>query len=335
MHQNHHRNNIYYYGYDGNPEFPIIKSPMTISTVKQMIEKQEKLMAALNSQKKVDQIMKALVFFDKTEKSDFVSIEYPFSIIDDNRYPQTCLRTRYLFSRKECETLFFGQSSEKQDRWSSSSSYSLQSGLNYDMLKYHEQCLSKAIVKIILNDKNVLKYICGCDDENFSFEKNLLLLDWDETLYFWDKRRPHLIEFLKFASKHFVIFIDTAAGSQKGRYINELNNMEPENEDDTKIKISGIFHLSRQKWLLNLIFKEWSKNCDLTKEKGTNLEFLLIDDNPQGFHSVQIPQFQGDENDNALKQLIPYLTKWNQYTNVDKIGTTSQFIKLHGRPKFE
>ena len=86
--------------------------------------------------------------------------------------------------------------------------------------------------------------------------------------------------------------------------------------------------------MLVLIF---IKNTQWASKHNKNLNLLLIDDRcEEGFYGIKVPNFTGEnENDDVLKQLIPYLTNWNKYTQIDKVGTTRQFIKLHGKPKFE
>ena len=173
-------------------------------------------------------------------------------------------------------------------------------------------------MRIILNNKKVLPYFQGLKQG-----KNLLLLDWDETLYYSNIQRPHLVKFLKFATKYFVVLINTA-GCNKEKYISKLNKMDG-------IHISGVISLSREKVLLN----RWIQLYQWFDIDPKFSNFLLIDDRDFGSHSslhniIRIPKFEAkNKDDTSLLKLIPWLEQWHQYTNVNKIGTSCDYIVSH------
>ena len=249
---------------------------------------------------------------NKYDPQTFITIEYPYSITSRHTHPHTVITADQLLSlaglTQQNETMHNYFAEFDQKKWMQGKLFEF--CLDYSQRCYYEQNLEREVMKIILSNAKVLEYF----DLTLN-NKNLLLLDWDRTLYCFNSQRPHLIEFLKCATKYCVIFINT--WSKQAWNIHELNQNEG-------IHISGVFNLSRKKSLFN----QWIKNfhwCNIDKQY---LNFLLIDDrNERCTNFLHVPKFEGDENDEVLLKLIPWLKQWHQYTSVDKQGTTNQFIK--------
>lgn len=191
--------------------------------------------------------------------------------------------------------------------------------LYLSLTDYYSRILEREVMRIIFSNATVKKYLdLGTSTDNINYPKNLLLLDWDDTLYFSHLRRPPLIEFLKSATKYCVICINTAGGYLQHQ-VHQLNK-------NKGVHISGVLEISRRKEMLN----QWIKRFHWYNIDETYFNFLLIDDLDQHCTNfLQVPPFKGNQDDDVLLKLIPWLKQWHQYTSVDKQGTTNQFIKSH------
>ena len=202
---------------------------------------------------------------------------------------------------------------------------------------YYQQFLRREIMRIILNSEKIVPFFQECTatklegtvkNEKKKLEKsrkNLLLLDWDHTLYSCGCQRDHLIKFLKFVCDFCVVFIDTF-GSGKEKSIKELNKAYG-------IHIQGVINKTGQKSALN----EWIQKYGWFNIDRKYSNFLLIDDDMEWTHEniLHIPTFGYGEryqNDTALLRLMPWLKKWHEYTNIEKIGTTHEYIMSHPSP---
>ena len=203
---------------------------------------------------------------------------------------------------------------------------------------YYNDLFCKEILKIAFTSDKISNNLSFMNDQTEASKKNILLLDWDDTLFFthynayWE--RPYLIEFLKFACKNFNVLINTA-GFDKVNRINELNERINENENEPIGYILGEINGNDHKWMMNKWMRKYNwLSCQ-------RKEFLLLDDHCCGLDNniIKIPSFgyplvggnkqdKDMDEDESLKQLIPLLEKWNQYTNIDKKGNTRKFLEI-------
>ena len=259
----------------------------------------------------------------KYDPQTFISIEYPYSIIDTSRFPRTKIKAEWLLSRAGLKKQK-DQQGFTNTKWLNESEFWLDFDWEYET--YYEHSFEREIMRIILSNEKVSQYFdlkvncndANCNDDEHKHGKNLLMLDWDQTLYCNNLKRPHLMEFLKCATKYCVIFINTW-GCEKERKIHKLNKKEG-------IHISGVFNLSRRKDMFN----RWIKNFHWCNIDEKHFNFLLIDDrNERCTNFLQVPRFSGNSNDDVLLKLIPWIKQWHRYTSIDKQGTTNQFIKTN------
>ena len=211
---------------------------------------------------------------------------------------------------------------------------------DYDRRNYYKDFFSKEILEIVFKSDKIANNLSFMNDQHEASKKNILLLDWDDTLFFTRgnriMERPYLIEFLKFVCKNFNVFVNTAGFNKVGR-ISKLNKRINENENEPIGYILGEINGNDHKWMMNKWMRKYNWLSCQTKE------FLLLDDHCCGIDNniLKIPAFgdtilysrqsgqrKGLEDDQSLKQLIPILEEWNQYTNIDKKGNTRQFLKI-------
>ena len=301
------------------------------SRVDELVEAASNIKDALSNQESVEYILKNLIDVVKPNKifhglqalsqpnddDTFISIEFPHSVIDIGRFPRTKIRADILFGIagiEDCDmkNYLVGFQAKQRNRWQQ-----IEYELSIWDAQYNDRVLQREIMRIILTNDKVLEYF-NLKSQNGKKEKNLLLLDWDETLYHHNIQRPHLIQFLQCVTKFCVIFINTA-GCGKEQYIRDLNQHEG-------VDICGIFNLSRRKQWLN----EWIKRYHWCNIDEKHLNFLLIDDDLKiGTNLLNAPEFKGCSKDDVLLKLIPWLEEWYKYTTTNKKGTTNQYIKYH------
>ena len=201
---------------------------------------------------------------------------------------------------------------------------------------YYQLFLRREIMRVILTSEKIVPFFQECTaaklegkikTEKTELEKsrkNLLLLDWDGTLYCCGQQSPHLIKFWKFVCDFCVVFIDTLGG-KKEESIKELNKIDG-------IHIHGVINKTGRKCALN----KWIQKYGWFNIDKNYSNFLLIDDDKCWRHEniLHIPKFDSydDNTDTALLKLMPWLKKWYQYTNTQKIGTTHQYIKSNPSP---
>ena len=309
------------------------------SRVDKLIESGNKITNMLSNQACVEYILNELVDIVKPDKilhglealkqpndgDTFLSIEFPDSVISTSRMPRTKISAAMLLDLAglkygDMKNYFVGFQEQKHI-----GIRDIEYSLGYDEKQYYELLLEREIMRIILTNDKVLKYfdLKTQNDQDLK-QKNLLLLDWDETLYHENRYgtlcyyRPHLIKFLQCVTKFCVIFINTV-GFDKEWYIRDLN----ENEG---VRICGVFSRSRGKGWLNERIKRYHW-CNIDEK---HFNFLLIDDyRIIGPNVLMIPQFKGCLKDDVLLKLSSWLEKWYKYTTIDKQGTTNQFMKSH------
>ena len=166
-----------------------------------------------------------------------------------------------------------------------------------------------------INSKEKIPYLTKKKDKNKIFT---LVLDLDETLISFHrdeygigiiKPRPYLFKFLKEMSKIYELIIFTAASKEYADPILDLID---------KNKIYFDKRLYRQHTIIkdNLVIKDLSKlGRDLSK-------VIILDNIPQNYdlqkeNGIFIRNFYGDDNDDALKELIPILIKITKNPNND------------------
>ena len=289
--------------------------------LKDMLSKQPSVEYILNNS--IDVVKSGKTFHGlealkkRNDGDTFISIEFPISVISPYLIRIGKISAEmllYTVGIKYCDmkNYFLGF---QHDKWNSSQRIVFALDPSYP--RYYTRVVQRQIMRIILTNDQVLKYF-NLKSQDGKTQKNLLLLDWDETLYYGNKQRPHLIQFLQCVTKFCVIFINTA-GCEKERYISDLNKNEG-------VDICGVFHKCDDKQWLN----EWIKRYHWCNIDEKYLNFLLIDDQWRfGTNLLNIPEFQGCSKDDVLLKLIPWLEEWYKYTSIDKKGTTNQFIKSH------
>ena len=166
-----------------------------------------------------------------------------------------------------------------------------------------------------INSKEKIPYLTNKKDKKKIFT---LVLDLDETLISFHrdeygigiiKPRPYLFKFLKEMSKIYELIIFTAASKEYADPILDLID---------KNKIYFDKRLYRQHTIIkdNLVIKDLSKlGRDLSK-------VIILDNIPQNYdlqkeNGIFIRNFYGDDNDDALKELIPILIKITKNPNND------------------
>ena len=166
-----------------------------------------------------------------------------------------------------------------------------------------------------INSKEKIPYLTKKKDKNKIFT---LVLDLDETLISFHrdengigiiKPRPYLFQFLKEMSKIYELIIFTAATKEYADPILDLID---------KNKIFFDKRLYRQHTIIkdNFVVKDLSKlGRDLSK-------IIILDNLPQNYelqkeNGIFIRNFYGDDNDDALKELIPILTNITKNPNND------------------
>ena len=176
---------------------------------------------------------------------------------------------------------------------------------NINILKNNSKINSKEKIPFLQNKKDLKKIFT-------------LVLDLDETLISFHrdeygigiiKPRPYLFQFLTEMSKIYELIIFTAATKEYADPILDLID---------KNKIFFDKRLYRQHTIIkdNLVIKDLSKlGRDLSK-------VIILDNIPQNYdlqkeNGIFIRNFYGDDNDDALKELIPILTKITKNPNND------------------
>ena len=266
-------------------------------------------------------------FYDDDDIHRYVVIEFPCNIVNTSHFfPCTKIFAKTLLDKAgikycEMENYLLGFK-HNEAPWTRV----IYNGLDFFHQQYYERILQREIMTIMLTNKKILKFFDLKRLEKNGTQKNLLLLDWDQTLYYGNIPRPHLIKFLQCVTKFCVIFIDTA-GCGKESYISELNKNDG-------INISGVFNICREKnW-----FNKWIKRYHWCNIDPKYFNFLLIDDYYKtGTNLLNVPPFRNCRytqhgyayDDDVLLKLIPWLQQWYKYTTIDKQGTTNQFIKHH------
>ena len=258
---------------------------------------------------------------DHDYQSTCIHIEYPYSIFSRTN-PPAMVRAERLRqipvtkpSKTECDidnnkALIFEDCFKFDDETQKN--------------KYEYWC-QRELIKILLTNENIVNHFKNNSISKSGICKNLLLLDWDNTLWCHGTIRPHSIEFLQCATKFCAIFINTAGRGERHDYniLDYLNKQKG-------VYIAGIITKSRQKGWLNdwIAYYGW---CNIDQK---SLNFLLLDDIDQRCTNfVQVPRFSTSDynykEDDALLKLIPWLKQWHQYTTIEKRGTTNQFIRSH------
>ena len=168
---------------------------------------------------------------------------------------------------------------------------------------------------IKINSKEKIPFLKNKKDKKKIFT---LVLDLDETLISFHrdengigiiKPRPYLFQFLKEMSKIYELIIFTAATKEYADPILDLID---------KNKIFFDKRLYRQHTIIkdNFVVKDLSKlGRDLSK-------IIILDNLPQNYelqkeNGIFIRNFYGDDNDDALKELIPILTNITKNPNND------------------
>ncbi len=176
---------------------------------------------------------------------------------------------------------------------------------NINILKNNSKINSKEKIPFLQNKKDLKKIFT-------------LVLDLDETLISFHrdeygigiiKPRPYLFQFLTEMSKIYELIIFTAATKE---YADPILNLIDKNQ------IFFDKRLYRQHTIIkdNLVIKDLSKlGRDLSK-------VIILDNIPQNYdlqkeNGIFIRNFYGDDNDDALKELIPILTKITKNPNND------------------
>jgi CTD small phosphatase-like protein 2 len=176
---------------------------------------------------------------------------------------------------------------------------------NINILKNNSKINSKEKIPFLQNKKDLKKIFT-------------LVLDLDETLISFHrdeygigiiKPRPYLFQFLTEMSKIYELIIFTAATKE---YADPILNLIDKNQ------IFFDKRLYRQHTIIkdNLVIKDLSKlGRDLSK-------VIILDNIPQNYdlqkeNGIFIRNFYGDDNDDALKELIPILIKITKYPNND------------------
>ena len=166
-----------------------------------------------------------------------------------------------------------------------------------------------------INSKEKIPFLKNKKDKKKIFT---LVLDLDETLISFHrdengigiiKPRPYLFQFLKEMSKIYELIIFTAATKEYADPILDLID---------KNKIFFDKRLYRQHTIIkdNFVVKDLSKlGRDLSK-------IIILDNLPQNYelqkeNGIFIRNFYGDDNDDALKELIPILTNITKNPNND------------------
>ena len=229
---------------------------------------------------------------DHDYQSTCIHIEYPYSIFSQTNPP--IMRTRLTAetlqksvtkpNKMECDiddnkALIFEDCFDFDDETQKD--------------KY-EYWFEREIMKILLTNEKIANHLNNNLISKGGICKNLLLLDWDNTLSGYRSVRPHLIEFLQCATKFCVIFINTAGCGEMYdlRILDYLNKQKG-------VYISGIITKSRRKGWLNdwIAYYGW---CNIDQK---SLNFLLLDDiNQHCTNFVQVPRFDtSDHNYNVIK----------------------------------
>ena len=191
--------------------------------------------------------------------------------------------------------------------------------------------IREEIVRIIFESSKIKEFCESKFDQN----KNLLFLDWDETLYTLypcgqprdHQPRPHLFEFLQFCCQRFNVMINTACKCESV----DTNRIVPRalqlnNNSEFDINISGIIHANKHKDELNCKIREhgW-----LGVDVKLN-NFLLIDDQPSvdaGYNGIRIPHIS-IRDDQTFPILMKWLERWDEATrNQSNTVSTPQLIQ--------
>ena len=176
---------------------------------------------------------------------------------------------------------------------------------NINILKNNSKINSKEKIPFLQNKKDLKKIFT-------------LVLDLDETLISFHrdeygigiiKPRPYLFQFLTEMSKIYELIIFTAATKE---YADPILNLIDKNQ------IFFDKRLYRQHTIIkdNFVVKDLSKlGRDLSK-------IIILDNLPQNYelqkeNGIFIRNFYGDDNDDALKELIPILTNITKNPNND------------------
>ena len=325
-------------------------------TLKVYIDVMNAIIAASKTDKVMDRIMFSLV----QEYDTFVSVSYPFK----NDIPFSSSR-RDLFSLlrqmvpiETFNPLVFGQNLDERKQYILfdllEDNYELEKLTSVRNLasKIYLRLIEREAMRIVLNHPKVTKYNSVSYDAAGHSNKNLLLLDWDQTLYNREIARDGLHEFLISACKHFCVWIETG-GYNRQEYITKLNKIDG-------INICGVISANNEKWRLNkwILENQWF-GIDSKFEN-----FLLIDDlweqqasKHKFINTVIIPRVGIDRSDqhkiehrgldvnkvvqfldfdkNVLSKLMQWLLQWNQYTKIKQRGSTSKFIQENGLPQLK
>lgn len=169
------------------------------------------------------------------------------------------------------------------------------------------------------------------------FDRNLLILDLDETLIhsteteleysaefkfdrYYVYPRPHLQPFLKFCFKNFKVAVWTASTRDYAQPI--IDRIFPNPEHLT-------FLWSNDRCTLKFNWKtgdyEFVKDLKKVKKWGYSLEkILFVDDRSENLvrqysNLIQVKQFLGDRNDIELQLLMAYLSRFVEVENVRPI----------------
>ena len=165
----------------------------------------------------------------------------------------------------------------------------------------------------------------------------LLILDLDETLVFATDsplprpgdfeideytlyKRPYVHEFIEFCRQHFRVAVWTSSSES---YAQEV----------VKTLFGGSYPLefvwARKRCTQKLDPEDysyvWLKNLDKVRRRGYALEHtLIVDDTPEKLQRhygnlVRVRPFEGDESDDELRRLMPYLLKLKKEENVRRV----------------
>jgi TFIIF-interacting CTD phosphatase-like protein len=165
-------------------------------------------------------------------------------------------------------------------------------------------------------------------------EKNLLVLDIDETLVYaaesplsqpedfrvasyWVYRRPYLAEFLHAVQADFDVGIWTSAGSGYAACIVERIIPQP-----AALKFIWASERCTRRFDPESHEQFWIKDFKKLKRLGYDLDrVLVVDDSPEKHHKnygnlVRVLPFTGDPSDNELCNLLPYLLSLRHETQL-------------------
>ena len=326
--------------------------------LKRYIDVMKKIIQASKTEKVVNHVIDALV----VEYNTFVSVIYPndisYSYKPSNLYPLllkmvpigTFDQLIYPCKVVKDSLAYYKSNDDKGSPYRRIRvEHSDYEWFRKSVAELYIHLVEKEAMRIVLTHPTVAKYNNVRYNAAGNSDKNLLLLDWDQTLYNDKTPRDGLHEFLKSACKHFCVWIETG-GYDRKEYISKLNEIDG-------INICGVIYQNKEKWRLNkwILQNQWF---------GVNSKFenfLLIDDLWQQnrskhkfINTIIVPRMAIDNSDksrvdynkldinkliefldfdkNVLSKLMQWLEEWNQYTNIKKHGSTTKFIQENGLP---